>query len=53
MDSKTWSKLHNHVIPSSVDVIASYSANAEERDIVDCFFDYQEIGEPPSKCNNL
>ncbi len=37
----------NQVISQQVEAITLYSASAEERDIVVCFFVFQDIGEFP------
>jgi hypothetical protein len=37
----------NQVISQQVEAIALYSASAEERDTIVCFFVFQDIGELP------
>lgn len=43
-------KMYNiHVISKHVAAIARYSASADERATLVCFFDFQEINESPKK----
>lgn len=39
----------NQVISQQVEAMALYSASAENREIVVCFFLFQEIGDSPSR----